>query len=528
MICINQVGYRPQDAKVAVASGALAGKAFRVIRADGSAVLTGVFGAAMHDPATDSDVCRGDFSALTAPGNYCIAAEGEQSYPFAVAENVYDEISKSVLRMLFMQRCGCALSREEAGDFAHPPCHHTPALIWGTTRTRNVNGGWHDAGDYGRYVVPGAKTVADMLLLYELCGNSMLATCQALGLPEQGNGLPDLLNEARFELDWMLRMQDEATGGVYHKVSCRRFPGMVMPHDETDELVLSPISDAATADFAAVMAKAAVDFAPLDAPYAQRCKATAEQAWAYLMALDHLTGFDNPEGIYTGSYRDDHVEDELFFAAAELLACARAFGEAPDPRAQAIADQALAEPMYPGLGWAGVAGYGYFTLGNALGDTRAKAILLDGAEKILALGAQDGYGCSMGTRYPWGSNMNVANHGMLLLMCDHLQPDARFRAAAKAQLDVLLGVNGMNFCYVSGFGMQSMRNPHHRPSQAVGHAVPGMLAGGPNMHIQDAYAREKLAGQPPALCYVDHHYSYATNEIAIYWNSPLIFLLGAI
>ena len=86
--------------------------------------------------------------------------------------------------------------------------------MYGSDVAKDVSGGWHDAGDYGRYVVPGAKAVQDLLLTYE--DSEYAAKDDAIGIPESGNGVPDVLDEVRYELDWMLKMQDETSGGVYH------------------------------------------------------------------------------------------------------------------------------------------------------------------------------------------------------------------------------------------------------------------------------------------------------------------------
>lgn len=108
------------------------------------------------------------------------------------------------------------------------------------------------AGDYGRYVGPGAMTVAQLLMAYEryegfqtICNNSKLDA-----------KLPNMLSEIKYELDWMMKMQNEQ-GELYHKVSCYNFCGTIFPELETEELVLSPVSVTATADFAAATAMAA-------------------------------------------------------------------------------------------------------------------------------------------------------------------------------------------------------------------------------------------------------------------------------
>ena len=94
-------------------------------------------------------------------------------------------------------------------------------------------------------------------------------------------------------------------------------------------------------------------------------------------------------------------------------------------------------------------------------------------------------------------------------------------------MDYLLGNNALGYCFVTGYGTVSPIHPHHRPSQVLGKSMKGMLVGGPNSNREDTYAMAVLKDIPPALCYADNEQAYSLNEIAIYWNSPLICLMSA-
>jgi len=130
--------------------------------------------------------------------------------------------------------------------------------------------------------------------------------------------------------------------------------------------------------------------------------------------------------------------------------------------------------------------------------------------------------------FTWGSNMNIANSGMVLMMANSLSPDEKYVKCAKGQLDYLLGVNATGYCFVTGQGYLSPTHTHHRPSQATGKCMPGMLVGGTNSNLEDPYAKGVLADVAPAKCYVDNVQSFSCNEITIYWNSPLIYLMTAL
>ena len=528
-VTASQIGYRSEDVKtVFVRCQDTPADHFSVEKENGEIVFEQPLEEPFYDSASGAMMQRGDFTMLEEEGIYRIRvageAEEEVSAPFAVGRKIYDDVMKKVFAMFYLQRCGTEIVPDESknlADYAHPACHMQEALVYGSDARLDASGGWHDAGDYGRYVVSGVKAAADLLLSYEQFGMDS----DDLGIPESGNGIPDVLDEVRWELEWMLKMQDKKSGGVFHKVTCRSFPGEVMPQDETEELVLSPVSRTAAGDFAALMAKSARIYRAYDADFAKRMLDAAVKAWNYGKDIKDSTGFTNPEDITTGEYPDRSADDEYFWAAVELCGAGVLEYDAVEEK--------FAGYLRPGLGWQRMTSYGLISLAadeNAPGDLRERAVsmLTEEAEEIFAAAEKDGYYMALGTEYPWGSNMTVADNGMLLLIAARLTGSDEYAALAKKQLDYLLGANPAGYCYVSGCGETSPEHPHHRPSQAAGHAMPGMLAGGPNSHLEDPFAKGVLSDRAPALCYADNEQSYSTNETAVYWNSPLFALLSGI
>ncbi|MGE5614451.1 MAG: glycoside hydrolase family 9 protein [Bacillota bacterium] len=526
-ININQAGYRTTDVKTAIFRDSGMDFRFDVIDVKtGDIVFTGTVSGAKKTESAGETVAYGDFTGVTKPGTYKIAAENSgESYEFVIADNVYRNIFADAVKMLFLQRCGSKLEEKHAGKFAHGSCHVHAATIYGSIVQKDVLGGWHDAGDYGRYVVPGAKAAADLMLAYEDYGEVF---GDDLGIPESGNGIPDVLDEARYELEWMLKMQDEKSGGVYHKVTGLRFEGMVMPDKVQDALYIMPVSNCATGDFAAVMAMAARIYKVFDAAFADKCLAASKRALEYLERNENKGGFKNPAGVSTGEYGDTEDKDEYFWALCELY---KTTGDSSWHEKLKAMDIDLAEN---GLGWQAVSMYGcyaYLTSGKA--DARLKSkiekkfrVYLGAVEKNIN---SDGYFSSMGDVYPWGSNMTLANNGMILLMAGKILGNgSRYYELAKKQLDYLLGANPTSYCFVTGYGTQMPEDTHHRPSQALGTTMKGMLVGGANSNPADPYARDVLKGRPAAKCYVDNVQSYSCNETAIYWNSPLVYLLAGL
>lgn len=529
-IRINQVGYIPDAVKTAVIAD-LDADSFTVVRSPHGGV---VFEGTLSEPkenASSGEVNRiADFTGLKMVGKYkIITSDGTVSSEFTVSRQAYDKLLRETLRMLYLQRCGTDLEEVHAGIFAHPVCHSDLAVVYGTDRKIDVSGGWHDAGDYGRYVVSGAKAAADLLLSYDM--NRTLI--DNIGIPESGDGVDDRLQEARYELDWMLKMQED-NGSVYHKVTGRNFPGFVKPQEETEELVISPVSNTATGDFAGVMALGARIFAESGSPelsgLSEAYTAAAERAWVYLEDHRDDPGFTNPADIVTGEYPDGKAGDERFWAAAEL---ARTTGK--DVYRNAAAELLSSGDVSAELGWAEMGGYGLYAMltdpnlaEDDSGYMQAKTLFSDAVRRISSAVSVNSYGINRSDSFEWGSNMGIANDGVLLMMGAAVFDDETLRAEAGRQLDYLLGENATGYCFVTGYGQKSPVHPHHRPSSAFGAPMPGMLVGGPDSSLEDPFAQNVLAGCDPAKCYADSDQSYSTNEVCVYWNSPLILLISAL
>ena len=197
---INQIGYRPGDTKTVIVKSQRT-ETFQVVNVDtGEEVYSGTFGEFGFHAPSDDVVRAGDFSAVTAPGTYKIVTDVGETYPFKVEEGVYADLYKAVVRMLYLQRCGIELTEEEAGPFSHGICHQGDAIVYGEQKKLDVSGGWHDAGDYGRYVVAGAKAVQDLLLAYEdyrisaddmgIQSSSYFASSRISGIPFPLSGMP--------------------------------------------------------------------------------------------------------------------------------------------------------------------------------------------------------------------------------------------------------------------------------------------------------------------------------------------------
>ncbi len=519
-IVINQIGYKPESEKIAVFRDITSETEFSVINSDTNEVVyTGVLYGKKENTTANEINLYGDFSSVTEQGSYYITCgELDDSYTFEIAYDVYDSLLDDTVKMLYLQRCGCEVNDE---TFGHAACHAAEATVYGTDLQIDVSGGWHDAGDYGRYVVPAAKTIADLLLAYE--ANPKIHS-DSIGIPESGNGIPDILDEARYEIEWMLKMQSES-GGVYHQVTTSSLPGSIMPDKDLNQLVVDPISTTATADFCAVMAMAYEHYYSIDKEFAENCLAAAEKAWAFLEVNPDIT-YNETGDFVADTYIDSNDSDERFWAISQLYRATK-----DDKYKNAI--PVISGTYYErSIEWHAIGGYGIIallTMEDADTDfeayTAAKNAAVFQADEYMTAVETTGYGTAI-TKFSWGSNMTVANAGILLKIAYDVTGDERYLSAVQTQLNYVLGRNPNGMCYVTGYGTVSPQNPHHRPSIVQGQAMKGMLVGGVNSALSDPEAEKYLSDVPADKCYIDNSGSYSTNEITIYWNSPLIYLIS--
>ena len=540
-IKVDQVGYLSGAPKVALVASKTAAKEFTVRSATGAVVFRAPLPSPVDDPDSGDRVQAADFSALSTPGKYYLDIPGVgRSWEFAIGPDIYARAWYLAMRSYYGMRCGTAVDLgPEFPGFRHAACHLEGA--WhpssGKTGPRASKAGWHDAGDYGRYIVNSGITTGTLLWTWE-----MFAPIRGvkLNLPETGNGTPDILNEIRWNLEWMLTMQDE-DGGVWQKQSSEGFTGFIMP--EKDKLVSYVIgsgaepfkTSCATADLAAVMAIAARAYKPFDAVFAAKNLRAAEQAWTWIGKFPNVR-FRNPKPVVTGEYGDGNCSDEALWAAAELF---RTTGGAEYQKyflEHYAGFNSSIRANQPPEGWNDVAYLGLWTyvLGggkNADATAAIRKASITAADQIVERTRANAYRHSMTSHdYVWGSNGVAANYGMQLLVANALQPKPAYVQAALDNLHYLLGRNAFSLSWVTQVGENPYRHPHHRPSGGDTNPEPwpGLLSGGPNAARQDATTQRLQPGTPPAKCYVDEQDSYASNEVAINWNAPLVFLLAGV
>ncbi|GAA4687423.1 glycoside hydrolase family 9 protein [Phytohabitans rumicis] len=547
---VNQVGYLPKGPKNAtIVTEATAALPWQLKNAAGRVVASGQTAPRGVDASSGQNVHSVDFSRYTKPGTgYTLVADGETSRPFDIDAAFWQRLRIDALKMYYTQRSGIEIQDSLRPGYGRPAGHVGVAPNQGDTNvpcqpgvcdyTLDVSGGWYDAGDHGKYVVNGGISVYQLMSEYERSEQPWKLRDGTLALPESGNRVPDILDEARWEQEFLLSMQVPAgkpfAGMAHHKVHDESWTGLpLLPHVDDKKRELHPVSTAATLNLAATAAQAARVFWPYDKAFAKSNLAAAKAAWAAAKANpDRLA--DPADGNGGGTYSDADVSDEFYWAAAELYITTGG---------KEFKDFVLASPHHTadiwrerGFDWASTAQLGRLDLAmlpNNLPDRhRVRKSVVAGADKYLATLDAHPYGVPYAPSdnvYDWGSNNLVINNLVVVATAYDLTGKDKYRDGVLEGMDYIFGRNALNQSYVTGYGEVASKNQHsrwyaHQLNADLPNPPAGTLAGGPNSSIQDPVAQQKLRGCAPQFCYLDDIESWSTNELTINWNAPLSWI----
>lgn len=534
-IFIDQCGYFPKSPKAALINGKA--KNFKLINDNGDIVYEGKAAAAQYYAESDQTYKKMDFSDLQTAGTYTLVVDDTiKSMPIHIGANVYDDVATKAVKAFYYNRASMEIKEEFGGKWARKAGHpDTNVLVHKSAASAarpegtviSGPGGWYDAGDYNKYIVNSGISTYTMLLTTKLYEKKAVST--SLNIPETGNLLPDILDETLYNLRWMLTMQDPNDGGVYHKLTVLSFEDFIMPDQCQKQRYVVAKGTAAALDFAATMAFASrmlphYDEAGEMKALADSCIKAATKAYNWARKNPDVK-FRNPEDVSTGEYGDWMLTDEWFWAANEMWLTTKDAQYAKDAEAHKVK---MTIPT-----WGDVGSLGYISMaleGSGMNETAAKEKVLTLADSLLVNESVSPIYLSMQS-YEWGSNSTVANCGLVKMIAYRLTGDEKYFNSAQNDLHYILGRNPLGVCFVTGVGVKSTRNPHHRPSAADGidDPVPGFLSGGPNIAVMtDCGDDTSNRSQYPAISYADETCSYSTNEIAINWNAPLVFLTWSI
>jgi hypothetical protein len=583
-IVVDQFGYRPHDAKFAVIRSPEVGfdandkfspgQKYELRRAiDGTVVYAGAPSAWNVGKVDNSAGDRGwwfDFSSVSAEGRFFVvdADKKVRSAEFAIAQDVYLPILKSAMRMYFYQRSGFDKKREPWADscWADAPAYIGPNQDRAarditdpenTAKVRDLSGGWFDAGDTNKYVKNAVQPVHQLLTAFQLHPG---AFGDDFNIPESGNGIPDVIDEVKWEIDWLKKMQFE-DGSVALKVGAASLAPASPPSSDRSPRYYVPSCTSSTIAAAGMFAHAAYVFGGIPALAAdgEELKRRAVKAWdSYQRAPVKQTQCDSGRVLIPGS--DLSVPEQNAFAAqAAIYLLAVTHDKVLD---QYVREHYRELKPYSDMGWSrynpeqGDALLFYTTVSEA--NAGLKATILDDKRKDIMsrngtyeLSPRDDLYRAFvhGPQYHWGSNAPRANYGnsnVDILMYDlkvgNVQP---YRERALGLLHYFHGVNPFAMVYLTNMyangatvsvnqTFHAWFQPRTKWSDALNSEcgpAPGYVTAGPNAHaVENGMPANLLppANQPLQKSYRDwNDNSWAVTEAGIYYQSAYVKLVAA-
>lgn len=425
-ILVDQVGYAKRSNKIAMINGEQPPDTFAIIDAKtGREVYTGQIEEKGYDEAAKAYISYADFTDFTTEGTYYIqAAEIGQSYLFAIADEPYEALFTKVFKQYYYNRCGLTLSAQLAGEAAHNACHSREAQMKEEAMIkRDVSGGWHVDEIGSRDVVKGCQTINSMLLAYELYPD---AFGDVIGIPESGNGIPDVLDEVKYEIDWLLKMQDAKSGAVYASVSSvdNKTTGYI--------LYIDGITMDATIHFAATMAKFSYLYQSYDLEFATLCLKASDRAYRYVQM-----------------YLADVSREQYFFAASELYRATGGY------QYHMVVKDYLTQNTEPDLEndfafWGCVT---YLSTKQKVDVNLCSAVIQDLMRKVESISyASKASKLLVGVDERQGGHSGLLRDMARLTVVDHIITNHEYATVLENHLHYMLGRNLSSISYLNGVG----------------------------------------------------------------------------
>ena len=532
-IRINQVGFFTEGIKKAIAIDFVETN-FEIWTSDHtqkvfSGILTRSF---KWDESGETNIQIADFSSFKHEGSYIIVIGDKKSYPFVIANNALDTVAKAQMKYYYYNRSSTALLPEYAGKWARNAGHMNTAVkvLEDQTRTVSMPGGWYDAGDYNLYMETGSMAACQIMMSYEQFPEYWNKS--EWNIPESGNGVPDILDEVKWELRWMYKMKD-TDNGVWYKASEKTFNGFIKPENDKIQYYCMVKNATSAYDFAATFALAARLFENYSTQYpgfADSCINAAKDAWEWGVAHETTNpGCLNPTGVSTGEYGDniaDNGNDNKVLAGVELF-----LTTGDSDYLLPIESTALNGFVNGEANWYEKRPVACMQLALH-GNIAAKNAVIEYANKQIDLQNNSGYNINIGDTkfdFNWGSNRRISNRGMVMMVAYVITKDVKYLNGVTNSMDYILGRNATGYCFITGFGSKQVMFPHHRISGSDGVTEPQ-----PGLPIQGSYygimgqCTPNIVSEFAAKNYIDSECSYSTNELSIDQGSPNVFNLGGL
>lgn len=431
-ILVDQLGYAVGSNKIAMINAETPPETFSILEeGTGREIYTGKVENKGFDASVNAYISYADFTEFNTEGTYYIQAPSiGRSYAFQVAQEPFDSLFDKVFKQYYFNRCGLTLSAELAGDAAHNACHSREAQMKDEAMIkRDVAGGWHVDEIGSRDVAKGCQAINNLLLTYELYPDAM---GDEMNIPESGNGIPDVLDEVKYEIDWLLKMQDSKSGAVYASVSSvdNKTAGYI--------LYIDGITMDATIHFAATMAKFSYLYQSYDREFATQCLQASDRAYRY-----------------AENYLADISQEQYFYAAAELYRATGGY------QYHNVIKSYLAQNPDPDLEndfvfWGCVT---YLSTKQPVDMALCKSVTQNLMRKgeVISFASKDSK-LLVETDEKQGSNAGLLRNMTRLAVVDHIITNHEYATVLENHIHYMLGRNLLSISYLDGEGARNYRD----------------------------------------------------------------------
>lgn len=539
IVTVNQLGYLCADNKVASVVGT--GYRFKLKDAQSNAtVFEGKVSASTYDVTSGDNVAHCDFTSYTTPGEYYIEIDNAvSSYTFKIGDDVYDGFMKDMLKTIFYQRCGYELPEGYTDSYAHDACH-TSARCWAADKVNgqevscgtDLTGGWHDAGDFSVQVTSTSLTASMLMYVYELYPELF---DDSVGIPESDNGVPDILDEAKWGVQWLLKMQT-ASGGVLRRTDAWGQPPLTTQAvDDTSTMYVYPVSYGSTGNMVATCALAARVFEKIDPAFSATCLEAAKRGYAWMQANPNYE-YQFPGNYYgaTSEYIGESEKDELLWAKAELYATT-SDATYLDGIDALIASEDLTGMDYHRRG--GMAVLALVATQDSVWNATQAEKLTSAYVRLANLAGSYSENCEWNVpanvealKYHYNYTLRFAIYEVQMILADRFDATSDHSDVLMGTVNFAFGNNPLNFCYVTGYGENSVQHPHHRMS-AIGNMFPGVVVPGPGTYSAVVTTHTNLSDYlspdtPILKCYYDDINFYRFNEWTVDASCRYIWIVA--
>ncbi|MBI3139418.1 MAG: glycoside hydrolase family 9 protein [Sphingobacteriales bacterium] len=582
-IRVNLLGYKPDGVKIAVWCGKGHGgpekTGWELVNPEtGIVVMKGRPGKDFGEYGPFTRTYRLDFSACKKPGLYFLRAGGVQSPEFSIGQDVYKGAADFCLRYMRQQRSGF-------NPFLKDSCHtHDGYVLYGEkagikdSTHIDVTGGWHDASDYLQYSSTSANATYHLLMAYRDFPQVFTDEKQANGMDGK-NGRADVLDEAKWGLDWLLKMHPKDDWMFNQVGDDRDHQGMRIPKEDTNyygkglerpvyfingepqqrgKFLNATTGTGSTAGkFASAFALGTIIFDTLDTDYSRLLDEKSTSAKFYMLKKKGTTQTVSVKSPYI--YAEENWVDDLELACAVYQQNIRYFTEKSIKQGGdlfSVFDDtsflsnsyryAKMEPLTPWLGsdtanhyqWYPFINIGHYELAKQVKDNRRDSLIdfyKQGIEKVWDKAKLNAF--CRGIPYIWCSNNLTASFAIQCYWYKELTGDKQFGELEQANFDWLFGCNpwGTSMVYGLPSGGDTPVDPHSAFTHLKNYPIDGGLVDGPVygsiyknlIGIQLKDADEYAAFQSNLAVYHDDYGDYSTNEPTMDGTASLVYLLAA-